>query len=404
MSIANGPDRQSASCATHVARIGFTVILTASGVSMASAQSPPAPTAATSQRPAPVGRPARTQGGWMLEVHGGAFGELINNNVSVGRSGSSAEAFPAGTPFTTLNGQPSRAVPSWAFGDGVVLFDEVRRSFAANLGLALPAITPLDAVMRSRGAVHKPANAVGGRFSRNVTSWLAAEVAVDRGSRRSSLSSNVDAGLEATRASYTAAFQALLASIPQTGGRVTATATSSANATDTQTVVTASAVLSLVRTSRVGVHTVIGGGLMMNDGSTLEGRLQSGYQFRVFGIYPINESETVTLRFSEKKQVPVGVIGLGFTLRVAGRTGLRVDARVLASRNTATTSVDAAASTVSASPVVTLPSATTPSIQFSTETSARTTLSGAPLNGLVTYRGNGLDLRPHITVGYYVRF
>lgn len=384
-------------------RIGLTTLACVAVTAAGHAQPTPTPTAP--RRSTASASSAAKPGNWMFEVHGGGFGDLIGNDFKLGRTGSGAQGFPSGTPFTTINGAPSRAVSSWAFGDGVALFDEVRRSFAANLALTLPAITPLDAVMRSPGTVHKPAKAVGARFARNLTSWLAAEISVDRGSRRSSLSSDAAAAVEATRATYTTAFETLLATIPQTGGRVASTATTTPDASGNQTVVTGSAVLSLVRTSRVGVHTIVGGGIIMNESSSFEARLQSNYRFSIFSTFPINESETVSIRFTEKKQMPVGVLGFGATVRVAGRSGIRVDARVLASHNTAVTTIDASASRITAGVTpVSFPSLTTPSLQFSTAAGQRSSLSGDAVTGLVTYSGSGLDLRPHVTVGYYVRF
>jgi len=355
----------------------------------------------TQESASAASRPRR-EGKWLLEVHGGRFGELIPNSLSGGGSG--VDGLPGGTPFTTLNGQPSRAVPAWSFGDGTVLFDEMRRSFAANQGLTLPGITPLDAVMRSRGTTRAPGTAFGVRVSRDLTSWLAAEIGVDHGPMRAALAEDTLAGVEATRASYTSAFQALLATMPQTGGRVSMVAQNSPDASNTQTVVTGSAVLALVRTSRLRINAIVGGGIMKNDGASFEATLRGGYQFNVFSVFPVNESETVTLRFSEKPQVPVGVLGLGFTARLVGQSGIRVDARLLASEVTALTTIDAVPARVTSGQPVTLPSITSPSIQFSSAPGTRTSLSGNPLSGVTTYAGSGYDLRPHITVGYYVRF
>jgi hypothetical protein len=142
----------------------------------------------------------------------------------------------------------------------------------------------------------------------------------------------------------------------------------------------------------------------MNDTSAFEVRLQSNYQFRIFSQYAINESEAVTMRFEEKKQVPTGVVGLGATIRVAGNSGVRVDGRVLISPYSATTTIDASNSRLRASPFLAFPSITTPSIQFSTVDGARSSLSGDPITGLVTFNGEGLDLRPQFTIGYYFRF
>lgn len=365
------------------------------------AQTSPMPTP-TPRPSAPSARSTRQPGRWMFEIHGGGFGQLLSGQLS--GQATAIDGFPTGASFTTLAGQPSRTVSSWAYGDGVALFDDVRRSFASTHGVVLPAITPLDSVMRTSGITRKPANAFGGRLSGNLWSWLGIELAVDRGSSGSALSSAVLAGADATRASYTSAFQALLATIPQNNGRVTATVTSSPEASAAQTVATASAVLSLLRVGRVGLHTVLGGGYVLNDAPELEVRLQGGYQFSILSTFPINESETVTIRYAEKKQVPAAVAGLGLTLRVAGQSGLRVDARVLASQTSTTTTVDSSAARVIAPQLISFPSLTTPSIQFNTITGARTTLSGDPVNGLVTYSSRGWDLRPHVTVRYYVRF
>lgn len=372
----------------------LTLFMSFSVVATAAAQAQPRPPARQSST-----AQSRNAGKWAVEVHGGVFGDPIAtlDDDDVG-------ALPGGTPFTTINGLPSRAVTSWVFGDGAALFDEIRRAFAATHGVNLPAITPLDGLMASRGATRKPSAAFGARFSRDLTSWLAAEFSFDRGPLRSTTSSEATSAIEATRASYTSAFQALLTTIPHTGGQVTVTGSTTGEASDTQTILVANALLSFVRTSRVSVHAIVGGGLIMNDASEFEARLQSNYQFRIFSTYPINESESVTIRFAEKKSAPAAVLGFGTTIRVAGNSGVRVDARVLASRTSATTTVDATNSRVRAAQFVAFPSITTPSLQFSTVEGVRTTLSGDPINGLVTYSNDGLDLRPQVTVGYFVRF
>jgi len=131
-------------------------------------------------------------------------------------------------------------------------------------------------------------------------------------------------------------------------------------------------------------------------------QLQGRYQFQL-GTSAVDESETVTLHFTEKKRVPVAVLGLGTTVRVAGNSGVRVDARVLASRNSSTTSVDSTSRVTELSRVLAL-GRNAPSLTFGGNQTSRSSLTGEPLNGLATYSGRGLDLRPQFTVGYYVRF
>lgn len=143
----------------------------------------------------------------------------------------------------------------------------------------------------------------------------------------------------------------------------------------------------------------------MNDkASKIELTLASGYRFSVFSTFPINESESVTIRYSEEKSAPVVSLGFGVSVRVAGQSGVRFDARMLASQNRAVTTVTSSNTRVIAPQLVSFPSLTTPSIQFSTAAGTRTTLSGDAVADLVTYRGSGYDLRPHLTVGYFVRF
>ena len=358
------------------------------------AQSQQAPI--TRRPPAATARP-RVPDRWWVTGHGGLFGALVSDAESSGTA-----PFPLGTAFVTVNGRQSRAVSSWAFGDGAVLFDEFRRSFSAQYGVALPAIVPLDAVLRMRGTGHTQGPAFGGRIGRDVTSWLGVEFGLDRGVRSSTPSAIAD-GLESTRASYATAFQAMIATIPQTGSQVTVTAPEMSKSGG-QTVLTGNALLSFVRTTRFQLHAIVGGGLLLNDAESIEAQLQGSYRFSIFSTFPIDESDRVTIRFTEKRSAPVGVFGAGFTLRTARASGLRVDARILASRNTSVTTVDASPSRTSAVERVALPSNTLPSIQFSSEPSARSTLSGDAVSRLETYTGSGLDLRPVVTFGYYVRF
>lgn len=358
-----------------------------------------APAAFAQTAPAtPSSANARNWPRWQVEFHGGLLGESIGGSGTGGGDG-----FPAGTPFTTINGLPSRAVPSWVLGDGAALFDEVSQSLAASHGLAVPGITPLDPVTRLSGAVRKQTVAYGGRFSGDITSWLGAEVSVDR-VEGSAMSAEVASGIEATRDSYKAAFDALLATIPHAGGSVTATATTFGGEAGFRTLATASVVLSVVRTSRVRVHVLLGGGQLMGSGGTRQARFEGGYRFRILDTFPIDERETVTISYTEKGSVPVGVVGFGTSIRLAGQSGLRFDARFVGSRNSTTTTVDTTSSRSTTAPTIAFPSITAPSLQFSSDPGVRTTLSGDSLQRVETHRGNSTDVWPQITIGYFVRF
>ncbi len=387
-------------------------VLWSADLSVVSAQTAPDP--AAFQAPSFTPR-SRQPGKWQFEIYGSGFGDPLTNNLpgAWGRTGTGIDTFPAGAPFTTAAGGASRVVSSWAFGDGALLFEQFRMSMATNRGVGLAAITPLDEVLRTRGTVRTPKHAVGVRMSRHLTSWLAAEVAVDRGRRQSRLSDEAAAGLEATRVSYVGAFQSLLDFVDvanpaplQGATRVTSVVTSPPDASDSQTTVTGSAVISFLRTDRLGLHALVGGGVIINDAPVLDVQMQSSYEFlRLSAENKFSESETVAIRFADKKRVPTGVAGLGLTLRLAGNSGLRADARVLASANRAVTTVDASVARAVLQPGGILAFLnSSPSIQFSSRADAQASLGGGPIDGLVTYTGRGVDLRPQITLGYYVRF
>lgn len=381
------------------AALGAILCLSTAGMAVAQPATEPSTAPALAAQPTPAPPSRRNPGRWMFEIHGGRFGDPRNEDA-----GPDGDAFPVGTAFTTASGGPSRAVSAWTYGDGAALFNEIRRSFAAGQGVDLPAITPLDGIMRIRGVSRTASDTLGARLSGNLTSWLGVEVSVDRGPGRSALSQDVIDGLEASRASYTRAFEALLAQIPQNDGRVTATVTTSAAGSGTRTVATGSLVLSPVRVGRLGLHLMAGGGYVINDSPDFEVRLQAGYRFSVLSRFPITESETVSIRYAEKRRAPAVIAGVGMTLRLAGRSGLRVDARVIASEHPSTTTVQSSPSSQVAQQSIVFPSLTTPSLQFSTAAGVRSTLSGEMVSGLVTHRGGGRQVVPHFTVGYYIRF
>lgn len=351
----------------------------------------------------PASRPRRSPK-WALEVHGGRFGSLLGGSSD---GGNTIDAFPAGASFTTAGGQPSRAVSSWFFGDGPVLFDEIRASFAANYAVALGGISPLDGMLRTPGTSRTPGNAFGARLSRDLTSWLGIELAYDQTSIERALSDTAATAIEASRASYVTAFQSLLATIPQTGGAVTATSSSLDGASKRQMVATASVVVTPVRSARLSLHLLAGGGIVKNESAGGEVRLQSNYRFNLLAQFPFSESETVTIKFTEKAQAPAMTAGAGLTLNLWGPLGLRADARVLATKNTTVTTVSASPTrtvATAAAQQLTFPSLTSPSIQFSSAPGARTTLSGGAVTDLETYAGRGYEVRPYMTVGLVLRF
>src|SRR5262245_2193518 len=92
--------------------------------------------------------------GWEIEIHGGGL-----TASSPGGSGS----LPGPGPVIPEWGGPTRAVPSWYFGDGTALFNEVARL------PGLPQLQGLDPVLQSGVLERGTGPTLGVRVSRRVS-------------------------------------------------------------------------------------------------------------------------------------------------------------------------------------------------------------------------------------------
>ena len=164
-------------------------------------------------------RPALAQtpaGAWEVEAYGG---------IGAAHAGTKAPALPpAGPSLDTLSPTfPTRAVPSWFFGDGATQFNSVQTDF----GLAAP-IAPLDTALSARAAAH------GGVFGARIRRVLSSRFALEGGVDVLLGSGDAAAGLrnvaDGASASFKAGFTALLATGPFTGVSVASTASTSIRA------------------------------------------------------------------------------------------------------------------------------------------------------------------------------
>ena len=317
-------------------------------------------------------------------------------------AGGAAGRFPPGTTFATEPGFPSRANSSWYFGDGAALFNEVNAQFAARFNIRFPPVVPLDSMLNSAGVGRQGGRSWGFRVARRIRPRLGAEFSVDRSQVRLRLTDSARNAIEATRTSFERAFSGLIGTIPQTGLRVMSTADID-EAVAHHTAITGVLTIGLTKHGRMATHALAGAGRVLNRADPLEARLRGTYQFRFFDTFPVNESDTVTIRFTERDSATVGVFGGGVTADFVERHGVRADLRVFAGRSSSGTLVDASSSVQRLAPFVALPSLTNPSLQFSTTTTDRSSLNGST-TGLKTFTGSGFDLRIVLSVGYYIRF
>jgi hypothetical protein len=349
---------------------------------------------------APRARAAAVTGAkWELDAHvGGAFGNQPTAGTPIGK-------FPVGDAFTTLAGRPSRYASTWYFGDGAVLINQIGTGFTGT-SAAATRVTPLDPVLTAASLERKRGLSVGGRLTRRLTPIMSAEFGLDSMAGSLNLTSKALDGLEATRASFTPMWNALIA----TGGTiflspsVSSTSTLAKQADSRQTLVTGAMNFDLPSSGRIVPYVTAGAGVLLRSGDLPTATLTGTYQFRFLGTAPFSESDVVKVHFAMKDTAPVGLFGGGVKYALSPRQGLRVDARVHISRSSIDTMVDAHPSSALGIPGFSISSATTPSLVFSNVSVTRSNLTGPAITDLKTFAGSGLDVQTNLTVGYFVRF
>jgi hypothetical protein len=359
---------------------------------------PAAPAAGAGSAPRPRAA-ALTGPKWELEAHvGGAFGNQPTGGTPI-------SAFPRGDSFTTLTGRPSRYASTWYFGDGAALINEIGAGFTGS-SAATTRLTPLDPVLTAAILERKGGRSVGGRLTRRLTPVISAEFGIDSIAGSLNMADKALQGLEATRASFTPMWNALIA----TGSTIFLSPTVSSTSTLTektdnrQTLTTGAVNFALPVNGRLVPYATAGAGVLMRSGDLPSATLTGNYQFRFVGISPFNESDVVTVHFAAKDAAPVGLFGGGVRYALSSRQGLRVDVRVHLSPNALDTQVDAHPSAVIGTPAFSINSATTPTVVFSNTSATRSNLTGPAITDLKTFAGSGLNVQTNLTVGYFVRF
>ncbi len=342
--------------------------------------------------------PARVvaQGGvWEVEVHGG------RSFIGAPSDGRGSVPDP-GPPFTTATSLPSRRVSSWFLGDGAQLLN----GSLAALGLS-ERIAALDPVLDAPLVARQNGHSFGFRVGRDLTPRLAAEFSLDFTSHVVEIAAPVAAALEATSASFTSAFRALLDAGPFTDLRVDSTH-AVVKVDTTQLVATGALSVDLLSRGRIIPYATVGGGMIANNGDAPRAGLEGHYSFDIAGGFPIAESDRVSLAHAVEDTVYFGMLGGGVKVFLAGRSGVRLDVRAHVGRNIIRTLVDANSQVTQevAGPLSdVIASFGVPSIQFSNDSALGvSSLSGADIQDFEGFRGSGTHRQVAVSVGYFWRF
>jgi hypothetical protein len=336
------------------------------------------------------------QGKWTVELFGGGTAG------SESKKGTAIDEFPFGTPFTAESGSQSRAVPSWYFGDGSTLLNEVLAEFSRIDSTPFDRILPLDPLLTTSGTTRAKAGAYGVRVGRVIVPRLVLETMLVRSHDGLELTDAMRSGIENTSRSFTAAFQGLLNTAPVTNISV-GSSVAIRNRSRARTRIASTLNWTLMTGRRFSAHVTGGGGVLINSGDGPEVDVTGTYSFRTFDVLPVSETDHVRVRFQQRKNNLMGVIGGGAVYNLSARSGVRADIQMTFNSSKVTTLVTGTPTVARLTPAGVLPSTTSPAIQFSTLPGIRSSLSGAETT-LTTFTGSGVSRQVSFTVGVFRRF
>jgi len=346
---------------------------------------------------------------WEVEVHGGAAHE------STPTDGTSSLP-PAGEAFTTFANMPSRRSSSWYFGDGARLINQINASFP--VGIAPGRITPLDPVLSQSGATRRSGGIFGFRVAYNMTPRLAAEFTLDAAQGKLKLADALLAGVEVTRASVIGAWNDQTGLIRTGNGVVftnsNVTSTAAINDDQGRQLFTTGALdVNLIPVGRLLPYVTIGAGVVSNVGNGPDVTLVGNYRFTSnvndlgAGSFPVNETDTVTIRLAPANtHAFVTVLGGGVKVMGSSRWGVRADVRANIGKNTFNVHIDAHPQVTTSTPAGTVASFLTPSIQFSNNPSTGrfANLSGPAITEFKAFSSSGMPVQLNVSGGLFFRF
>lgn len=327
---------------------------------------------------------------WELEAYGGAV---------AARTATDGERTlpPAGAAIVTSNPLfPSREVPSWFFGDGAVLLNDVNEAFQGA-----SRITALDPLFAGTGAGRT--GVAGVRLRRSGGGRTSMEIAVEYLGGAAVAAPDLEATVASARRTFAETFTDLLRSGPFTSVGVDATAEVTAGERR-ELAATVSFNTDVGSAGPLTPYVTFGGGIVTGIGSLPSAQLSGRYRFSVLGQVPIDESDRVSIAF-ERPLTFAGVAGAGLRRDLSDRWGMRFDVRILIGPDTTRVRVTAQPAAQRGTPGGFVESFTSPSIQFSNDpaTGRRSSLSAPALDAVTVFDG-GIQARTVVTFGISRRF
>src|SRR5262245_8132801 len=187
--------------------------------------------------------------GWEIDVHAGFL--AVTNPVG-GRS----EVPPAGADLpinSPLSTAFTRRVPSWYFGDGAAVLNQI-------LGArSLTRMVPLDPMLQSRMVERQSGSSVGIRVDRSLTPRFSVEFALDRSQGQLTLRSTAKDLVATSRAGFQTTWNTLL-NAPSGGSQVVSTDATLDDKRGRQVVTSGALLINLSSSATVKPYVAVGAG------------------------------------------------------------------------------------------------------------------------------------------------
>ena len=369
-------------------------------------------TNASAQQPVP----APTEK-WEVAV---TLGGLIATNPNAGTF--TPPSVDHSLPLATGGSGPR--IPSWFFGDGAKLLNDVNAQFGSGIR-----VSTLDGLLGSSMIQNGSTIAFGFRIARVLTTRLTAELSLDYSPGGTRAVDSAAGSLRVARDTFAAAMRQALLGGGAFPSPVT-TASAMGPGTGGQLLTTGALKVVLPSMGRATPFVIGGAGVASRFGELPGGSINGNYA-AFFGFPPcdcaMNERNELRLRVSAPTRELLAVMGVGVdyqpTVRFwrgraenSSRWGVRIETRVYLGGTQSETFVDTSHSFVKAQPpdvpvdypvsgVLVLGAA--PAAQFSNDplvTGFDSSLSGQPLTNYRVFKGSGMRTRVAITTGLFLRF
>lgn len=326
---------------------------------------------------------------WTIHFHGGT-------SMSSGSSSGTATLPPPSAPVTPIPvAAPTRSVPSWFFGDGVTLMNQVNAQRRPG-----QTVTGIDRLLTESALSSGFKAAFGIRVTRTLTRRFSVEGAVSLQAGGDALDHDVRGVVDAGLASFRAFWQP-----PPGFGASTSVAETHADYDDDagrQLTSTAALRVHLAGSQGRSFYAIGGGGARSTYGHHAAVRLEGTYNVRLGTITQFAERDNVTLSFDVDRHVPVALLGVGWEQPLSPRAGFSLELRShlggsdVSTHVTTTPERDIKGNTV-------LVVGLTPAIFLSNIGIVDSSLS-TELESFRTFKATGVSAQTSITAGVFFRF